>query len=834
MKKLAVLAIALFVILLPAQAWGAVNHPATSTTIAAWDDRAGGQVIYEGGGYWWVGSGGGPFFACIGADWVPNPTPSYDNYYLNPYDSITFHLSVDGGPYSSEKEYLDGWSYSDPGSEGSGTILLDPDLPGAATAGQHYFYCYTSYTAHITDPSTGETDSLSWSDPTCYHAYAVDVTPPVITAQGVPDQWVRTATVTFTATDPETGIYYDEHENEYEQFVRAYPYGTLPGDQDGWQLGDQVVLDASSFPKGGPIVVECEAWNGVWGESTSKVLVNLNFGEPSQLTLNGTDLSDGLHPAIKVGGALWSAQGTLDFTASPALVADALRYRLDGGAWTTTKATGLQLPIGSGAHEVDYQGIDTTGVPVEDVQTLPFSIDSTAAVLTVNGQQSGWHNSYSLGLTWQDPDTGVPAGEVQQFKIYRDGTAEPDQWQTGSAVTLDATSLQGLGIAPFEGVLVVLVRGATNGVGLTSASQSLRLEVDTLPPQTTDSSDGAWHPQSWGLSLTPTDGGSGVQQTQYRVDGGSWQTGTSVSFANGLHSVDYYSTDYAGNAEAANSCQVKIDGVAPITQQSGADDAWHTSPVAVSFTATDATSGVAKTEYKLDGGPWVTGSGVTVTTDGDHALSYRSTDNAGNVETAKACHVKIDTSAPVTKELGAAGQWSNLAVTVTLTASDAASGVASTSYSTDGGASWQAATSLIVAAPADHSNDGVHTVLYRSVDNVGFVETAKKCTIKIDTRQPLTSVPSAAKVRRGFWANLCFRINDQPPCASKATVTIKVMTLGGRVLKVFKLGRRQVNRLLSYRFRCTLAKKTYKFRVYATDAAGNKQAVAGGNRLVVR
>ena len=65
-------------------------------------------------------------------------------------------------------------------------------------------------------------------------------------------------------------------------------------------------------------------------------------------------------------------------------------------------------------------------------------------------------------------------------------------------------------------------------------------------------------------------------------------------------------------------------------------------------------------------------------------------------------------------------------------------------------------------------------------------------------------------------------------------MTIKVMTLGGKVLKVLKLGQRPVNRLASYRFRCTLAKKTYRFRVYATDAAGNKQAVAGSNKLVVR
>ena len=117
---------------------------------------------------------------------------------------------------------------------------------------------------------------------------------------------------------------------------------------------------------------------------------------------------------------------------------------------------------------------------------------------------------------------------------------------------------------------------------------------------------------------------------------------------------------------------------------------------------------------------------------------------------------------------------------------------------------------------------------------MGLVETPKNCSVKIDTRQPVTAAPYPSKVRRGYWATLRYRVDDQQPCAGKSGVTIKVTTLGGRVVKVLKLGQRAVNRTLAYQFRCTLAKKTYKFRIYATDAAGNKQAVAGWNRLVVR
>jgi hypothetical protein len=65
-------------------------------------------------------------------------------------------------------------------------------------------------------------------------------------------------------------------------------------------------------------------------------------------------------------------------------------------------------------------------------------------------------------------------------------------------------------------------------------------------------------------------------------------------------------------------------------------------------------------------------------------------------------------------------------------------------------------------------------------------------------------------------------------------VTIKIKTLGGTTKKTIKLGLRTVGTLQSYRFKCTLAKRTYRFYVYATDAAGNTQSVLGRNYLYVR
>jgi len=97
------------------------------------------------------------------------------------------------------------------------------------------------------------------------------------------------------------------------------------------------------------------------------------------------------------------------------------------------------------------------------------------------------------------------------------------------------------------------------------------------------------------------------------------------------------------------------DTIPPTTTVSGADAAWHNRPVTLTFAATDNSggSGVAKTEYKLDTGAWTTGTSLTVSAPGSHPVSYRSTDAAGNLETAKSRTVKIDTGKPTTRAYAA-------------------------------------------------------------------------------------------------------------------------------------------------------------------------------------
>ena len=56
----------------------------------------------------------------------------------------------------------------------------------------------------------------------------------------------------------------------------------------------------------------------------------------------------------------------------------------------------------------------------------------------------------------------------------------------------------------------------------------------------------------------------------------------------------------------------------------------------------------------------------------------------------------------------------------------------------DGG-SFQNGTSVVIPAPADHSNDGAHTIEYRSTDNAGNAEPLHTATVRIDTTLPTGS-----------------------------------------------------------------------------------------------
>ena len=249
---------------------------------------------------------------------------------------------------------------------------------------------------------------------------------------------------------------------------------------------------------------------------------------------------------------------------------------------------------------------------------------------------------------------------------------------------------------------------------------------------------------------------------------------------------------------------------------------------------------------------WVGGQGVWATSDGGQSWTEVAGESSVNaIAASDASHVWAfgagivstvngasgDTAPPQTLD-NADGNWHRRPVTISLSANDTGgSGLAGTQYSADGGTTWQNGTSIVVPAPANHANDGLHTFLYRSTDKAGNVEATEICGVGIDTLGPACSAPKEPVAGTGKTAIVRFKASDAT--SGVATATVKIETRGGRVLKTLvthsgNWSWEPIPRYFWLRFTCRLKPGLYRVAVCARDRAGNSQVVVGHSWLRVK
>ncbi|MFV2020195.1 OmpL47-type beta-barrel domain-containing protein, partial [Micromonospora sp. LOL_023] len=132
------------------------------------------------------------------------------------------------------------------------------------------------------------------------------------------------------------------------------------------------------------------------------------------------------------------------------------------------------------------------------------------------------------------------------------------------------------------------------------------------------------------------------------LDGAAWTTYTAPVTVSrpGQHTLSYRATDLAGNTSDPRSVSFTVvappdpDTTAPTVTAavSGAqsEDGAYVGAATVTLTATDDHSGVDTIEHSLDGAAWTTYTApVTVSRPGQHTLSHRVTDRAGNTSAAQ-------------------------------------------------------------------------------------------------------------------------------------------------------------------------------------------------------
>ncbi|WP_318215291.1 OmpL47-type beta-barrel domain-containing protein [Streptomyces sp. SCL15-6] len=439
-----------------------------------------------------------------------------------------------------------------------------------------------------------------------------------------------------------------------------------------------------------------------------------------------------------------------------------IEYSLDGAAYTPYTTPIAVNTVGQ--HTLTYRATDKAG-NTSTAKTLQFTItapeppkdttapDTSATVTGTKDNNGNYVSNATITLTASDTESGVATIEY---------------------------SLDGAAYTPYTTPIAVNTVGqhtltyrATDKAGNTSTAKTLQFTItapeppkDTTAPDTSATVTGTKdnngnYVSNATITLTASDTESGVATIEYSLDGAAYTPYTTPIAVNtvGQHTLTYRATDKAGNTSTAKTLQFTItapeppkDTTAPDTSATvtGTKDnnGNYVSNATITLTASDTESGVATIEYSLDGAaytPYTTP--IAVNTVGQHTLTYRATDKAGNTSAAQSVNFTVvaappqdrtppQVSASVSGTKNDAGDYVGRA-TVTVTASDAESGVARIEYSLDGGPYLQ------YSAPVAIDRAGSHTLLYRASDKVGNTSTPQSLSLTVVDSEPPTDCPEA-------------------------------------------------------------------------------------------
>lgn len=489
------------------------------------------------------------------------------------------------------------------------------------------------------------------------------------------------------------------------------------------RASDGVIL-WRAYPGGGNCVMSAVTPEGVyasfgnygtfkWDPITGAQRWRYNSGNwgTSAVFHSGMMFARGVDPVTSRGVAL-SAQGgalvrNFDASPAPAFAGDLGYFQVNGELQCQVVQTGAVLwrlrPPGQNSWGESAQ-FTTAPLIVNNYVFVGGSNQTLYALDRISGQ-----------IVWSDK-VGI-------------SLFGPDEWNVARPVT-GLNAGEGLLLIPADNTLIAYEPDVT----------------DTQAPQTQAQVSGTqgtngWYRSDVQVALSANDGnGGGVTSTFYTVNNGAAQTYSAPFNVPGdaQYSISYWSVDKAGNAETPKTLSLKIDATKPTLQwgeaQPSANTAgWNNTDVHVPFGTDDNLSGIASTNAA---------SPLKFSTEGQNQTqSVTVTDQAGNNASFTSPKISIDLTAPQTSASvsGASGNngWMRGPASVTLSPSDALSGVSTTKFSVDGGVAQTYNGAFTV------SGDGQHTIRFWSVDAADNSEAARTRAVNIDAVAPMLSVSAS-------------------------------------------------------------------------------------------
>ncbi len=445
-----------------------------------------------------------------------------------------------------------------------------------------------------------------------------------------------------------------------------------------------------------------------------------------------------------------------------------------GGPWTTiatdsTPGDGFQASfdttsVSDGHYDLRTVAYDVAGNQATSSAITDRLVDNTPPDATMINAGTYVRGAVNLTSVTADPGGANASGVVSVS--YEFSTNGGTSWQpTGASFNSTAVT---------DGNVSLHVI-ATDAAGNSTTSGAETSLVDNTRPVTTDNAPSGWQSSAVTVTLTPSDGGSGINITEYSIDGSpTYTAGTSVLVPapangsnDGAHTIAYFSVDNAGNIETVKSTTVLIDATPPTCPSCSAAD-YLRGTVTLSANPGESGSGIQSVtfEYTTAGGSTWTTIGTDSTgpapytvdwntvpvADGHYDLRISVTDNADNVTATNLPDKVVDNTAPDVATVGAPteGQLVSGSIGIAASASDATSPIASVKFFVRGsllGTDTTAPFSLTWNTAS--GSDGAATIEVVVEDMAGNTTTSPTRNVSVDNLAPTPTLADPGQYLSG-------------------------------------------------------------------------------------
>ncbi|NOU72738.1 family 43 glycosylhydrolase [Paenibacillus sp. LMG 31458] len=354
----------------------------------------------------------------------------------------------------------------------------------------------------------------------------------------------------------------------------------------------------------------------------------------------------------------WNNGKTIVHFNAPSVAGNTFKYKLSSDT-NPVPANYYGDDASSWSSIVDGQAIDASNgqyIAVAEVNTKGkiVAISQGTAIVTVEevvipdaptGLTAAVNGATGVALNW----TAVPG--AQSYNVYRADSKNGTFKKINDSAVI-GTSYADIGLTLDTAYSYQVT--AVNTAGESGFSNAAGFDF-IVPPVTVAKLEGVqysqWYQTPVTVTLSATDDFSGIGKTEYKLsvvtesvygstaptEGFVAYTGT-ITLLDGVYTIAYRSVDKAGNVEADQYLQVRIDATAPVVSLNaiGANlsegaQFENDQTLTLQVQAEDNLSGVNGTFILLDGEAYAAGTALDLTSKlGSHTVTITVTDNAGN------------------------------------------------------------------------------------------------------------------------------------------------------------------------------------------------------------